>query len=35
MTAAPVGDVTLSPTGFYFQISALWQTGLVPLVLDR
>jgi rhamnogalacturonyl hydrolase YesR len=35
MTAAPVGDGKLSPIGFYFQISALWQTGLAPLVLER
>lgn len=35
MTAAPVGDGTLSPIGFYFQINALWQTGLAPLVLEQ
>lgn len=35
MNAAPVGDGKLSPIGFYFQINALWQTGLAPLVLER
>jgi unsaturated rhamnogalacturonyl hydrolase len=35
MAAAPVGDGKLSPIGFYFQISALWQTGLAPLVQER
>jgi rhamnogalacturonyl hydrolase YesR len=35
MTAAPVGDGKLSPIDFYFQINALWQTGLAPLVLER
>lgn len=35
MTAAPVGDGKLSPIGFYFQINALWQTGLAPLVVER
>jgi unsaturated rhamnogalacturonyl hydrolase len=35
MTAAPVGDGKLSPIGFYFQITALWHTGLAPLVLER
>ncbi|CAN5877498.1 glycoside hydrolase family 88 protein [soil metagenome] len=35
MTAAPVGDGKWSPIGFYFQINALWQTGLAPLVLER
>jgi len=33
--AAPVGDGTLSPIGFYFQINSLWQTGLAPLVLEQ
>jgi unsaturated rhamnogalacturonyl hydrolase len=35
MKAAPVGDGKLSPIGFYFEISALWHTGLAPLVLER
>jgi len=35
MKAAPVGDGKLSPIGFYFDISALWHTGLAPLVLER
>jgi len=35
MTAAPVGEGGLSPIGFYFQINALWQTGLAPLGLER
>lgn len=35
MTAAPVGDGKLSPIGCYFEINALWQTGLAPLVLER
>lgn len=35
MKAAPVGDGTLSPIGFHFEIRALWQTGLAPLVLER
>lgn len=35
MTAAPVGEGKLSPIGFYFQINALWQTGLAPLALER
>ena len=35
MTAAPVGDGKLSPIGFYFQINALWQIGLAPLVVER
>ncbi len=35
MTAAPVGDGKLSPIGFYFQIYALWQTGLAPLAMER
>jgi unsaturated rhamnogalacturonyl hydrolase len=34
MKAAPVGDGKLSPIGFYFEIDALWQTGLAPLVLE-
>lgn len=33
--AAPVGDGTLSPIGFYFQINSLWQTGLAPLVQEQ
>ncbi len=35
MKAAPVGDGKLSPIGFYFDIRALWHTGLAPLVLER
>ena len=35
MKAAPVGDGSLSPIGFYFSIDALWQTGLAPLVQER
>jgi len=35
LIAAPVGDGKLSPIGFYFDISALWHTGLAPLVLER
>lgn len=35
MTAAPVGDGTLSPIGFYFSIGSLWHTGLAPLVLEQ
>lgn len=35
MKAAPVGDGSLSPIGFYFRINSLWQTGLAPLVLER
>jgi hypothetical protein len=35
ITAAPVGDGKLSPIGFCFQISALWQTGLSPLVVEE
>ena len=35
MKADPVGDGKLSPIGFYFDISALWHTGLAPLVLER
>lgn len=33
--AAPVGDGKLSPIGFHFQINALWQTGIAPLVLEQ
>lgn len=33
--AAPVGDGKLSPIGFYFDITALWHTGLAPLMLER
>ena len=33
--AAPVGDGKLSPIGFYFEIGALWHTGLAPLVLEH
>jgi rhamnogalacturonyl hydrolase YesR len=35
MKAAPAGDGTLSPIGFYFNISALWASGLAPLVEER
>ena len=35
MVAAPIGDGRASPIGYYFQINALWQTGLVPLVQER
>lgn len=35
MTAAPAGDGTLSPIGFYFTIREPWHTGLAPLVLER
>lgn len=35
MKAAPVGDGKLSPIGFYFDIGALWHTGLAPMVLER
>lgn len=35
MKAAPVGDGVLSPIGFHFQINALWQTGLAPLVQEQ
>jgi len=35
MFAAPIGDGKLSPIAFHFQISALWQTGLAPLVLEQ
>jgi rhamnogalacturonyl hydrolase YesR len=31
---APVGDGKLSPIGFYFEMSALWHTGLAPLVME-
>ncbi|HEX3133786.1 MAG TPA: glycoside hydrolase family 88 protein [Planctomycetota bacterium] len=35
MSAAPIGDGKLSPIAFHFQINALWQTGLAPLVLEQ
>jgi len=35
MQAAPVGDGRLSPIGFHFDLSALWHTGLAPLVQER
>lgn len=35
MKAAPVGDGSLSPIAFHFQLSSLWHTGLAPLVLER
>jgi unsaturated rhamnogalacturonyl hydrolase len=35
MKAAPVGDGKLSPIGFYFNLTALWHTGLAPLVLEQ
>lgn len=35
MKAAPVGDGSLSPIAFHFQLSSLWHTGLAPLVLEQ
>jgi len=35
MKAAPVGDGSLSPIGFYFRLTDLWHTGLAPLVVER
>jgi len=35
LRAAPIGDGRLSPIGFYFEPTALWHTGLAPLVLER
>ncbi len=35
MKAAPVGDGSLSPIAFHFQITSLWHTGLAPLVRER
>lgn len=35
LKAAPVGDGSLSPIGFYFDIKSLWHTGLAPLVLEH
>ncbi len=35
MKAAPVGDGSHSPIGFFFQITALWHTGLAPLVAEE
>jgi unsaturated rhamnogalacturonyl hydrolase len=31
----PVGDGNLSPIGFYFEMKALWHTGLAPLVMEQ
>lgn len=35
MAMAPIGDGKLSPVGFYFELHALWHTGLAPLVAER
>jgi hypothetical protein len=35
ISMAPVGDGRLSPIGFYFEMSALWHTGLAPLVMEK
>jgi rhamnogalacturonyl hydrolase YesR len=35
MQATPVGDGRLSPIAFHFDLAALWQTGLAPLVQER
>jgi unsaturated rhamnogalacturonyl hydrolase len=35
MKAAPVGDGSLSPIEFHFKLTALWHTGLAPLVMEQ
>lgn len=34
LKAAPVGDGSLSPIGFYHRLTDLWHTGLAPLVVE-
>lgn len=31
----PVGDGSLSPIAFHFELGSLWHSGLAPLVMDR